>query len=151
MEVEVKIKATAAEMFDLLMNSAKHDIEQATGEEILLDDLVSGYTYEKKLVNKLGSEGNATGTLAKIEKPHIYEAEFSTIRGVNKLSYELKPLEDGYLNVIYKEHYEPISKNAELNFKFTNFFYKNSVKKRMVRMIYMMEAHIRNSNENNSA
>jgi len=144
MEVEVKIKATADELYSLLMNSAKHDIEQATGQDISFEELATGYTYKKKLTNKLGKEANATGVLTKVEKPHFYEAEFTSGRGVNKVAYHLEPLDDGYLNVTYREAYEPISKNAEINFKIVNFFYKKSTRKRMKNLIRMMEAHIQN-------
>jgi len=144
MRVEVKIKATAEELYSLLMNSAKHDIERATGQDISFEELVTGYTYKKKLTNKIGKEANATGVLTKIEKPHIYEAEFTSGRGVNRIAYHLEPLEAGYLNVTYSEAYEPATKNAEINFKIVNFFYKKSTRKRMTNMIQMMEAHIQN-------
>ena len=147
MEVEVKIKATADELFSLLMDSVKHDVEQATGQDISLEELVSGYTYKKKLTNKLGKEANATSVLTKIEKPHIYEAEFTSGRGVNRIAYQLDPIEDGYLNVIYREEYEPVNKTAEINFKVVNFFYKRSTRKRMTRLIHMMEAHIQNEKD----
>jgi hypothetical protein len=142
MKVEVKIKATADELYSLLMNSAKHDIEQATNQNISLEDLISGYTYEKKLTNKLGKQGSAIGTLTKVQKPYTYEAEFKSSRGINKLAYHLEPLDAGYLNVTYSEAYEPINKIADLNFKIMNFFYKKSTRKRMIRLIQMMEAHI---------
>ena len=147
MKVEVKIKATADELYSLLMSSAKHDIERATGQEISLDELVSGYTYKKKLTNKLGKEASATGVLTMIDRPHTYEAAFTTSRGVNKVAYHLEPLEEGYLNVIYSEAYDPVSKNAEINFKIVNFFYKRSTRKRMIRLIRMMEAHIQKEKE----
>lgn len=147
MKVEVIIEATADELYTLLIHSAKHDIERAIEQEVSLEELVSGYTYKKKLTNKLGKEANATGTLTKIEKPHIYEAEFITGRGINRIAYHLKPLEDGYLGVTYSEAYEPVSKNADLNFKLVNFFYKRSNKKRMIGLIRMMEAHIRKERE----
>ena len=142
MEVEVKIKATADELYSLLMNSVKHDIERATGQDISAKELVSGFTYKKKLTNKLGREANATGVLTRIEKPHIYEAEFTTNRGINKVAYHLESLEDGYLNVTYSESYEPRNKNMDINFKIVNFFYKKSTKKRMIGLIQAMELHI---------
>ena len=142
MEVKVTIEVTAEELYSLLMSSVKHDVEQATGQEVSLEELVSGYTYKKKLTNKLGKEANATSVLTKIEKPHIYEAEFTTGRGINKLAYHLEPLEDGYLSVTYSEEYVPISKSAGVNFKLVGFFYKKSTKKRMIGLIRMMEAHI---------
>ena len=142
MEVEVKIKATADELYALLMNSAKHDIERATGRDISLKDLVSGFTYKKKLTNKIGKEAGATGVLTRIEKPHVYEAEFTTSRGVNRVAYHLEPLEDGYLNVTYTEAYEPSSRNMDINFKIVKFFYKNSTRRRMIGLIQAMEAHI---------
>ena len=151
MKVEVAIEATADELYSLLMTSVKHDIEQAINQEISLEELVSGYTYKKKLTNKLGNEANATGILTKIEKPHVYEAEFITGRGINRIAYHLEPLEDGYLNVTYSEAYEPVSKNAEVNFKIVNFFYKRSTKKRMIGLIRMMEAHIKQEREEESS
>ena len=144
MEVEVKIKATSDELFTLLMDSVKHDVERATSQDISLEELVSGYTYKKNLTNKLGKEASATSILTKIEKPHIYEAEFTSSRGINRIAYHLDPIDDGYLKVNYREEYEPVNKNAEINFKIVNFFYKRSTRKRMTRMIQMMEAHIQN-------
>ena len=142
MEVKVKIKVTADKLYSLLMNSVKHDIERATGQGISLEELVSGYTYKKKLTNKLGKEANATGVLTKIEKPHTYEAEFTTNRGINKVAYHLKPREDGYLDVTYSELYKPSNKNMDINFKIVNFFYKKTTRKRMIRLIQAMESHI---------
>jgi len=142
MEVEVKIKATAEELFSLLMDSVKHDIKQSTGKDVKTKELVSGYTYSKNLTNKLGKEGAASGVLTIIEPPFVYEAAFTSSRGVNRLSYKLVPLADGMLNVTYTEIYEPINRNSELNFKFVNFFYRKSFKKRITHMIKMMEAHL---------
>lgn len=151
MKVTITVEATAQEFYTLLINSAKHDIESATGREVTLDEIVSGYTYKKKLTNKVGREASATGVLTKIESSHIYEAEFITGRGINRVAYELEALEDGYLNVTYSEVYEPVNKNAHINFKVVSFFYKKSTKKRMIGLIRMMEAHIIQEREVTSA
>jgi len=148
MEVEVKIKGTADELFSLLMNSIKHDIESATGEDINLEELVSGYRYEKNLTNKLGKEGSATGTLTTINPPTLYEAAFQSKRGINRLSYKLEQLDDDTLHVTYSETYEPVDKNSELNFKFVNLFYRRSFRRRSTQMLKLMEIHIQEQRKN---
>lgn len=145
MEVVKRLKVTADELFDLMMTSAKHDVEQATGEKP--KEITTGFTYRKNLTNKLGKEGGSIGTFTKIEKPSVYEIEFKSARGLNKVSYVIEKIDDETIEVTYSESYDGVSGRHDLNQRIVGWFYKRSLKKRMEGMLSMMEQHIKSQRQ----
>lgn len=141
MKIEMNLLTTPEKFFNLLLQSAKDDIEQAMNEKISTRDIVSGYTYQKTLENKLGAKGNARTILTKVKEPTIYEARFETARGVNTISYKIQKLEVG-IQIIYEESYEPANKTYDLNNKIMTFFYNRSNQKRMKQMLKRMEVYL---------
>ena len=142
MKAVKKMKASPEEFYDLMLNSAVYDVEQATGKKVSVEEIKTGYTYRKNLTNKLGKEGSAIGTFTKIEKPYIYEMDFKTARGHNKISYHIAKVDNQSIEVTYEEIYEPVDKRHDMNSKIMMFFYKKSTEKQAKRRLDMMEQHL---------
>ncbi|MCL1950766.1 MAG: DUF3284 domain-containing protein [Turicibacter sp.] len=143
MNVNVKLQATPDEFYSLLMNSIKYEIDQATGKDTNKSQIKTGFNYTKMLKNKLGRPAKATATLTKIEKPYIYEAEFLTGRGVNRVRYAIKELEEGFINVNYVEEYDPISKPHELNHTVMSWIFTKPSERKAKALIEMMGEYIK--------
>ena len=58
MEVREKLNVSADAFFDTLSQSVLYDIQQALGQEVLEDQVTPGYSYLKKMKNKVGQQGN---------------------------------------------------------------------------------------------
>lgn len=139
MKVEKKMQVSEAELFDLILTSAKADVEKATGKTA---DIETGFSYRKNLTNKLGKEASAIGTFTKVEAPTAYEVEFKTARGINKIAYHLEKADDGGILVSYEELYDAVDSRHSLNDRIVSFFYKRASKKRMLHMLNLMEQYI---------
>lgn len=142
MQVKKKMTATPEEMYELLMTSLKHDIEQSIGQEIKLEEIKTGYSYSKKLMNKLGRQANATANLTNIEKNRAYEAAFVSARGTNTISYTIDKVDDTTIEVTYEEGYEPATAAQGVNHKVMSWFYKRSTNKKATRLLGMMDAYL---------
>jgi len=142
MKVVKKMQVRPEAFFDLMMASVKADVEQVTGKPVREADIKAGFTYKKNLLNKLGKEGSSIGTFVRVERPLAYEVEFKTARGLNKIAYEIKKLDDEQIEVSYEEIYEAVDKRHELNQKLVGFFYKRGTEKRMMRLLDSMEQYL---------
>jgi len=142
MEITMTINATAKDFYNLILASCAHDINRSTNQNLTPNDITSGFTYKKNLTNKIGKTGDSTAVIKTVDFPHLYEATFTTRRGINTLSYQIHEESKGKLCINYKEVYEPIDKSHALNFKLTNFFYRRSFKKKMTNTITLMEQHL---------
>jgi len=147
MKVSRIMNASAEEVYGLMLESAKADVEQATGKKINENDIKTGYSYRKNLTNRMGKEGSSIATFTRIIKPRVYEIEFKTARGFNKVIYEIEALENGQVEVTYEEVYDAADKRQDLNYKIVSFFYNRGSKKRMERMLELMEQHVANRRE----
>ncbi|MDR2833634.1 MAG: DUF3284 domain-containing protein [Streptococcaceae bacterium] len=141
MQATRKMNIDAKSFFDMILTSAKYDIEQSTKEAIALEDIKTGFTYKKDLTNKVGKMGDSITTLTTVDVPFVYEASFKTARGINTVSYKVEQLSDG-INVTYSEDYIPATSTLQLNNKIVSIFFKRSNKKRMKGMLKMMEEHL---------
>ena len=142
MTVTREINTTAKKFFDLLIISVKHDIKQATGNDVETENLKAGYTYEKNLTNKIGGESKVKATLINVEQPLFYEAEFLSRRGKNTVQYKIEEINQNRIQVTYSESYDPADKISGTNYKIVSFFYKRSSKKRMNMLLKQMAMYL---------
>ena len=149
MEINVKMNVKAEEMYSVLMSSLKYDIKQAIGVEMAIDQIKEGFSYSKILKNKIGHAANSKALITKLEENKRYEAQFTTSRGVNIVTYDIKEISENEIKVIYSEDYLAINKNKDLNFKLMNFFFKRGIKKKAYSLLQMMEEHITLEKEKN--
>ena len=142
MKVNVKMNVKAADLYDVLMLSLQHDIKQATGEALRVNQIKEGFTYSKMLKNKMGKMATSQTVITKLEKNKWYAAQFTTSRGKNTVAYQIKEISEHEIEVVYAEEYLAANKNKELNFKLMNFFFKKGIRKRAHSLLQMMERHI---------
>lgn len=141
-EITEKLKVTAQEFFSQVIVSVLYDIKSATGKELSEAQLRKGYTYTKKMKNKVGRRGDVTVKITELQAPLRYSAEFKSYAGINKISYQMEEQEDGHIQVRYTEGYDGETKSQNLNYKLISVFYKRRAKKRTRQMLHAMEAYI---------
>lgn len=146
MEVNEKLYVKADEFFAKMAESIAYDISESTGKKVRAKNITKGYTYTKKLKNKMGRKGDVKVTITDYEAPRIYAAKFDSSNGINYLSYEVEDLGD-CIGVTYSESFEGATKMKSLNYKFMSFFYNRGSKKKARRLLRAMEQYINNEKE----
>jgi len=142
MEVVVTMRVTAEELYRVLMDSLKHDIEQSTNSKISDKAIKTGYKYSKNLKNKVGQVVKSTATLSRIERPYVYEVQFQTDRGLNTVSYVIEESDSENIQVTYSEVYDASSKSHATNFSFMSKIFTAPAKRKVKAFLQMMEAYI---------
>ena len=151
MFVQMRLNVTADELFDVLLNSIHHDIEQAKAKKVPIFKIKTGYTYTKILKNKIGQKTKATATITKLEKPTSYEITFKSGRGVNTVAYELKTLDEDVLEVTYSENYEAKTSWQAINNTLMSKIFTRPASRKAKALIGMMEAYILQMREQKKA
>ena len=141
MEVSEKLYVKADEFFDQMAESIAYDISNATGKKVRAKNITKGYSYTKKLKNKMGRKGDVKVTISDFERPRIYAAKFESINGTNFLSYEIEDLGDS-IGVTYNEGFEGATKMKSMNNKMMTFFYKRGSAKKARKLLRAMEQYI---------
>lgn len=141
MEVNEKLYVRADEFFAKMAESIAYDISESTGKKVRAKNINKGYTYTKKLKNKMGRKGDVKVTITDFEAPRIYAAKFDSVNGVNYLSYEIEDLGDS-IGVTYSESFQGASMMKNLNYKLMSFFYNRGSKKKARRLLRAMEQYI---------
>lgn len=127
MEVCKTLRGTPDQFFALLMEALKRDVEQATHKVCSSDLLKEGFHYQKMMKNKMGRSGKVRVDIARLSRqPYVYEAAFSSAQGVNTLFYCAKAIDDGYIQVTYREDFTSLSRNRNLNYKIMSKLYQRS-------------------------
>lgn len=139
MEVIREFVGDRNQAFDIIMKALLSDIKVETNELLELTDLKEGFTYEKKLANKFGNEGEVEVTIEKIDIPNYYEAHFKRKQGLNVLSYELQDKGDDNFDLIYRESFKSDKASHNLNFSFMSFLFQRSSKKRVKIMLDQLQ------------
>lgn len=147
MEVNEKLYVKADEFFAQMKESIAYDISNSTGKKVRAKQISKGYTYTKKLKNKMGRKGEVKVTITDFEEPRIYAAKFESIQGTNFLSYEIEDLGDS-IGVTYKEDFKGASTLKNVNYKVMSFFYKRGSKKKAERLLRAMEKFINDQKAN---
>lgn len=146
MEINEKLYVDADEFFNKMAESIAYDISESTGKKVRTKQITKGYSYTKKLKNKMGRKGEVKVTITDFESPRIYAAKFDSINGINYLSYEIEKFDDA-IGVTYREDFEGASISKKLNYKIMTFFYNRGSKKKARRLLRAMEQYIIQSRE----
>lgn len=145
MQVSLDLDVSKEEFFEFLYSSVINDIKESTGKTLSKEDIVKGYQYDKNLKNKMGREGEVKVTILEFEPYKKYIAEFESNQGKNIISYDVKSLNDGKVNVIYSEEYIAPDKLKAWNFKLVNLLYKKKSIKRAETILKNIERYIKNN------
>lgn len=141
-EVNEKLYVSAEAFFTQIAESVAYDICEATGKKVRPKQLHKGYTYHKKLKNKVGRKGDVKVVITDFTVPSSYCAEFHSYGGVNKLGYRIEKIDTDCIGVTYMEDFVGNTKMANMNFKIMNAIYKKRAKKKAIRMLRGMEEYI---------
>lgn len=142
-EVNEKLYVSAEAFFTQLAESIAYDVCEATGKKIRPKQLHKGYSYHKKLKNKVGRKGDVKVVITEFSIPTSYCAEFHSYGGVNKLGYHIEKIDTDCIGVTYMEDFIGNTKMANMNFRIMNAIYKNRAKKKARRMLRAMETYIK--------
>lgn len=142
-EVNEKLYVSAEAFFTQLAESIAYDVCEATGKKIRPKQLHKGYSYHKKLKNKVGRKGDVKVVITEFSIPTAYCAEFHSYGGVNKLGYHIEKIDTDYIGVTYTEDFIGNTKMANMNFRIMNAIYKKRAKKKAIRMLRAMETYIK--------
>lgn len=135
------MRVSAKKFFEQIEKSISYDIEQSIGKNIVPYE---GFRYKKIMKNKLGSKGYVEILIKDFKYSEIYVAEFKSVSGINEISYDIKELEENYIEVTYIERFIGKTKMLNANFNFMNFLYKRRAKKLAIKMLKSIESHIIN-------
>ncbi|GEK92001.1 DUF3284 domain-containing protein [Alkalibacterium kapii] len=133
--------------FDFLYLSIINDIKQSTQKNVSKDDITEGFEYKKTLANKMGRKGQVKVTLAELQPPTKYVAEFKSNQGINVISYEIESVNESQIKVTYTEEFIAADKLKDWNFKLLNFFYKKKSKKTIDATLKNIETYIKTKRE----
>lgn len=141
MEVNEKLYVKADDLFNQMAESIAYDISNSTGKKVRAKNIKKGYSYTKRMKNKLGKKGDVKVTITDFEAPKKYAAKFESANGTNYLSYEIEDLGDS-IGVTYREDFEGATRMKTWNNKFMSFFYNRGSKKKARRLLRAMEQYI---------
>lgn len=144
MEVREKLNVSADAFFDTLAQSVLYDISQTLGQEVSEAQVTAGYSYLKKMKNKVGQQGNIRVTIQHFMRPSQYAATFESAQGKNYISYKIQELDENTSEVYYEEGFEGKNTSGSLNYRLIAGIMNRSAKKRMVRTLHSMESYIQN-------
>ena len=129
MELTMKLNATPDEFFERIEKSILADIRLSTGKSIAPEKL-NGHKYKKVTAGKHPLEMKVK--IKAYRRPERYEVRFTSARGVNAMSYRVKPLPGDAMEVTYSETFDGAQPQrgifAVLNDKLYDFRVKRHAK-----------------------
>ncbi|MGL5978270.1 MAG: DUF3284 domain-containing protein [Erysipelotrichaceae bacterium] len=140
MKIEVQLSVNAPALYQLLIQSAKHDIK-TIHPEVEDEAIQVGYTYEKSMRTRLGMDSATRLSLSSLDENKRYAYVVASGKGSYEVSYTLDSNADGVL-VTYEESFDSDAKMQSWNYKLMSALYKRKSKKRMTAMLRQMEAFI---------
>lgn len=140
-KVQEKLYVDAQDFFSSVAESVAYDISDVTGKKTRVKQIHKNLTYTKVMKNKLRRKGDVKVTITKWDPPYTYEASFTSLQGVNTISYQVEELSDGYIGVTYQEDFHGTSSSKDLNFKLVNLFYKRKATKRAKTLLRAIEKY----------
>ena len=141
-QIREKLKVGAAEFFGQLRESVAYDASEATGSPVALEEIQTGYSYEKRMKNRMGSAGSVKVQITEWTADRCYEAEFISSGGTNRLKYVIEEDPEGGIWGDYTEDYVGSSKSLELNYKIVSVFMNRGAKKRARRLLHAIESYL---------
>lgn len=147
MFVEKILKISDVALFEAIKSSLIDDIKEYDG--IVVDNIVEGFEYTKKLQNKMSKKGDVLVKIKQFKPCFIYEAEFISAQGVNFMRYEAEKIDENNTKVKYSEGFNSDKKLNNLNYKMMMKCMKKSVEKRMNTILDSTERYILNTQKEN--
>ncbi len=136
MIIERHMYCNSQEFFDVLVEAIIKDIYASTDQKVTKAKLKKGFTYSKYITNKKNQK--AIATIKEYEEPKRYCLQIESKNGQTLMDYTIKELKDNTIKIVYKEEYRKV--NGKL---YNGFFYKRSIKKRMVLYFSKIESYIK--------
>lgn len=144
MQINECLHVGADAFFDQITKEVIYDIHTSTNKTVREKQIKKGYSYMKKMKNKIGRSGEVKVTITDFERPHIYAAKFESATGTNFMSYEIEQLDDpATIGVTYTEDFEGMNTSKSLNHKVTMFFYRRKSEKNAKKRLRKMEAYLK--------
>lgn len=148
MQVNEMLYVDAETFFDQLAREVIYDINVSTNKNLREKQIKKGYSYTKKMKNKIGRQGEVKVTITEFERPRIYSAKFDSATGTNFMSFEIEQLEDpNTIGVTYTEEFNGANKSKALNFKTTMMIYKKKSEKNARKRLRKMEKYLKDQKE----
>ena len=129
MKIERTMQGSMEECFTLLAQSYVNDANSNQKRQQSIEDLRVGNNFKKELTAKLGNSGLVEVTLVQFDQPSIIEINFRSAQGINKLVYELSPIDDNSFQITYSEDFESEKKSNSLNYKLMSRLSKRKINK----------------------
>lgn len=127
MKVDYKIKASAAEVYDTLLDSALAEARMHTGKQLTREDLNNGYKYHRK-VRKGGQDQDVIVHIRKPVENRNVHIMTSYPRESYEMDYQLEEIDEKHTLI----HYQQIDSNAKE--KKTTLIFKWGMNRRFVQM-----------------
>lgn len=110
MEITRELSVPASFVFKKMMDSVKHDIEQATGEQVQVNQM-ENFTYIKEFTNK----STAKIKIEKVEQNQSYHYITSTTRNDFEARYEIREINEKKCEVHYTEKMQSHGRVQQMN------------------------------------
>ena len=146
MEIIRNLNVNAEELFNLLEDSLKVDIKTCTDEDI--ENIEQGFSYTKRVKNKIGSAGDVIVTIEEFCKPTLYKGKIYSNQGFNYVTYNLKEIDSENTEVTYTEDFISDKTMNNMNFKIMSKVMKKQSEKKANRLISAMESYILDQKRN---
>ena len=137
-EVEKELNISAKDAFDLFSKIIIEDIKSSTGKELNKEEIHSGYSYKKKMKNKLKQSANVEVLLSIYEPNRVYETQYISGDGNYTTRYTVEEIDDKSIKVTYFEEYKANATLSRANSKLIDFFTKRrnkSIAKQRLELI----------------
>lgn len=142
MEILLNLAVTSKEFFEFIIDSVVNDVNEKTNKNVSRKDIVRGFHYTKQIPNKVGKEAKVKVLVRELNLNEKYTAVIISGQGENVISYEVKELFDGSIDVKYSEEFIAEDKMSKWNFNIVNVFYKRRAKKKAIKLVRNIEAYI---------
>lgn len=134
MTLEIELKISAEEMYDLLIDNLKRE----TGKETLHEGLI----FKKELTTKMGKKVESEVKVIKLDKNKEYTLKYINYTGENELNYKIESLDEYLIKLIYKEEYTSDSFFKKYNNKIMEMFYSYFLRKKRIKMLNSLENYL---------
>ncbi len=127
MKVDYRIKASAGEVYETLLDSALAEARTHTGKQLTREDLINGYKYHRK-VRKGGQDQDVIVHIRKPVENRNIHIMTSYPRESFEMDYQLEEIDDKRTLI----HYQQINSNAKD--KKTTLIFRWGMNRRFVQM-----------------
>ena len=141
MKVNYKINTNKELIYNYLIHSLILEIYKDENHTYLEENLLPGFTYNKKIKDKSGKEIKADVEILEINQNEL-KTKLQLPNTTHIISYQFN---DDYL--IYEEQATSDKKTLDLNNKFMSFLFKHKLKKQIIKRLKIIEKYIEGNNE----